>query len=242
MRTPPERDSPFLQKGCLMTNLPTKAAVLWTGGKDCALAMHIAMQSGFDVTCLVTFAPRDAHFRSHSLDLMRAQADAIDLPWLRMEIAEPYFDSYKAAIVQLRDEHGIEVVVTGDIAEVDGYPNWVRQCAEGSGVEVATPLWGLSRAEMLDALVRGSFRVIITAVKLSALGDTWVGREIDRATADELLSLHQTRGIDACGENGEYHTMVIDAPFFARPIRVSTIGASKDTERAYAEFAPSVIP
>ena len=29
-------------------------------------------------------------------------------------------------------------------------------------------------------------------------------------------------GIDICGENGEYHTLVVDGPVFRRPLELST--------------------
>lgn len=210
--------------------------MLWTGGKDCALAMHMSMQAGVCIDCLVTFAPTNARFRSHPLHIMQSQTNAIGRPWQRMEIVEPYFDSYRQALARLRDERGIGCVVTGDIAEVDGHPNWIRQCAEGLGIDVATPLWGMDRAEMLDALVSESFVAVITAVKLSALDSAWIGRQIDRRTADELLDLQESRGVDACGENGEFHTMVVNAPFFARGVDLAIAGTVSEGERAYAKY------
>lgn len=223
-------------------NTSPRAAVLWTGGKDCALAMHLSMEAGADIICLVTFVPPDARFLSHPLPVMQAQAEAVGRPWHRIEIVEPYADSYRNAFIRLRDEKAIDTIVTGDIAEVDGYPNWVRRCAEGLDVEVSTPLWGLSRAETLDALVGNSFAVTISAVKLSALDRSWIGREIDRKIADELLALQEDDGVDACGENGEFHTIVTYAPFFAHRIPITLTGVYDDGDRAYAELCVTDAP
>ncbi|PSW42250.1 hypothetical protein C0W40_17310 [Photobacterium leiognathi subsp. mandapamensis] len=38
--------------------------------------------------------------------------------------------------------------------------------------------------------------------------------------------------IDPCGENGEFHTLVINAPYFHKPLEVEWLGIDK-TERFY---------
>ena len=34
-----------------------------------------------------------------------------------------------------------------------------------------------------------------------------------------LENVREALGIDLCGENGEYHTVVVDGPLFRRPVR-----------------------
>jgi diphthamide synthase (EF-2-diphthine--ammonia ligase) len=36
-----------------------------------------------------------------------------------------------------------------------------------------------------------------------------------------MKSIFAQRGIDPCGERGEYHTAVVDSPLFSRPIAVT---------------------
>ena len=78
---------------------------------------------------LVTFVPQNAHFRAHDLHLMTWQAKAIGLPHRRIIIEPPYDAGYERALAALRAD-GIECVVTGDIAEVGGHPNFVTARAE----------------------------------------------------------------------------------------------------------------
>lgn len=211
----------------------TNTAVLWTGGKDCALAMQRAMQQGCEITRIVTFVPPDARFLAHPLPVMQAQVDAIGRPWHRPEVTEPHFESYRKALSALKSDHGVEAVVTGDISLVDGYPNWIRQCAEGLDVEVMTPLWEMDRVGLLRELVEDGFEVMISAVLLSALDEDWLGRRID---PDTIRELERLEGVDPCGENGEFHTVVLNAPYFAKRVDARVVGTHRADGMAFAEL------
>ena len=107
--------------------LLSNAALLWTGGKDGALALHEARTAGISITQLITFAPETPQFRAHPLPLVKAQAKALRLPHRTIIIAEPYRESYIAAIRSLKEKHDVNALVTGDIAEVGGFPNWIHK-------------------------------------------------------------------------------------------------------------------
>src|SRR5581483_8991573 len=106
------------QRHRLMQN----AAMLWTGGKDSALALHEAVLYDCRVRCLVTFAPTDPDFLAHPLAFIKLQAQALNLPHHVLSIQEPFAQGYETALAQLRDEMNIDAVITGDIAEVAGSP------------------------------------------------------------------------------------------------------------------------
>jgi diphthine-ammonia ligase len=218
-----------------MPNPPVDAAVLWTGGKDCSLALHAARASGLAVRGLVTFTPREPRFLAHPLPVLLTQARALGLPHRCCVIEEPFREGYERALRRLRDE-GLRVLVTGDIAEVAGHPNWVRELAEPLGLRVDTPLWGRSREELLARLLELRFRVVISCVDTRRLPATWVGRELAAAAIAELHELQRSQGVDACGENGEYHTLVLEAPGFRAPVE---LGAFRVEERApFAHLVP----
>ncbi len=122
----------------------SRAVVLWTGGKDCALACHEAQLSGHEIVRLVTFAGAE-QLRAHPLPMMKEQAQAMGLPHAVIRVTQPYEESYRQAIRVLREVDQVDCLITGDIAPVDGYPNWVRECAQGTGVDVLTPLWETDR-------------------------------------------------------------------------------------------------
>ena len=149
-----------------------KAAVSWTGGKDCNLALLKAWRNpAYRVTCLVVFCPPDARFRAHPLPLMRAQARLLSLPLRTIEFsldaAKDYKKAYVNGIQNLKEEHGIEVIVTGDMDLVGSMQrNWIEECTESvPGVGVYLPLWKADRGTILNELVEYGFHVVFTCVK-----------------------------------------------------------------------------
>jgi diphthamide synthase (EF-2-diphthine--ammonia ligase) len=52
------------------------------------------------------------------------------------------------------------------------------------------------------------------------LDSTWLGRPL---TLDMLIDLPGI-GVDPCGEQGEYHTLVTNSPLFERPLQIRSTG------------------
>jgi len=194
------------------------SAILWTGGKDSALALHRTARAS--VRELVTFVPPNAHFQAHDLELMSWQARALGLPHRRVVVDLPYQQGYERAFAELLAS-GIECVVTGDIAPVDGRPNFVSECAARVGMNVALPLWGVDRRAHLREIVALGFDIVLTFVNEPWLDHTWVGRHLDAVALRELDELSGSNGLDQAGENGEYHSMVLGGPGFQVALEVT---------------------
>ncbi len=214
------------------------AAMLWTGGKDSAMALHEACRDGLNVRCLVTFAPPEKRFLAHPLPFMQKQAEALALPHHVASVAPPFEESYPLALKHLRDGMGIDCVVTGDIAEVDGYPNWIRQQARPLGLEVCTPLWNRRREVLLQQLFERGFRAIISCVDTRRLAADWVGRALDASAMQALRAAAQRTRLDSCGENGEYHSLVTDAPDFGHPLQFPRFKVAQSGHLAHMDVEP----
>jgi uncharacterized protein (TIGR00290 family) len=196
------------------------AAMLWTGGKDSAMALHEAGQNGYCVQCLVTFAPPEPDFLAHPLSFIKMQAQALALPHHVLPISAPFEQSYETGLRRLREEMGIDCVITGDLAAADGNPNWIRERSRPVGMNVHTPLWGRDQNILLQQLLDKGFNVRFSCVKTRWLDESWIGRELNASALAELRSIHEQTGLDLCGEEGEYHTLVTDGPRFTRSIDI----------------------
>ena len=212
------------------------AAMLWTGGKDCSLALYEAGRDGYDVRCLVTFAPSNPNFLAHPPAFIKMQAQALALPHHILPISEPFEKSYEAALCKLREEMGINTVITGDIAEVGGSPNWIRERSRPVGMNVHTPLWGRERLALLQQQLASGFKAIFSCVNTRWLAAGWVGRELDDAAIAELRGIRDRTGLDLCGEEGEYHTLVTDGPSFAHAIHICSHSKRTRDLLAYMEI------
>lgn len=219
-----------------MRNHVKNAVVLWTGGKDSAMALHEARHAGYHLEHLVTFAPSDPHFSAHPLVFIRLQAEALGLPHTTVIVDPPFESGYEAALRNLCEEMQIDTVVTGDIGQVDGHPNWIRERCRAVAMNVFMPLWGRDRKTLLQQLLTGGFKACISCVRGPLLTPDWVGRGLDRSAISELEILCADRDMDLCGEQGEYHTLVTDGPGFAREIRIGAYSRRSEGALTYMEI------
>ena len=53
------------------------------------------------------------------------------------------------------------------------------------------------------------------------MDDSWLGRRIDRKFLIDIKEYQRNRNLDICGENGEYHTFVVDGPCFHKRVSIT---------------------
>jgi len=213
-----------------------KAAVLWTGGKDSCLAFYEAQRAGCKIDSLITFVPGNPVFLAHPIPFMKYQAKTINLPHRIVEIKEPYKEGYRDAFSLLKARHNIDTLITGDIDEIDGHSNWVAEYSGYAGIDIQTPLWKMNRLEVLKQLLKYQFKVIFSCVKKPWFTDEWVGKEITSDILSQLNAMNTAKDIDICGERGEYHTMVCDAPFFQKSISINSFSKCEKDDLMYIDI------
>ena len=212
-----------------------KVAISWSGGRESSLACHRVMKEGHKVACLVTFV-LDQYWPAmgHPPQIMRLQSESIGIPLVMLKIDEPYKEGYRKAIANLIETWTIEGIVTGDIYVVDEiHGNWMESVCKGLDIKVLMPLWAQDTSEVLDEEMSEGFRAVFTCVKQPWFDRDWIGRALNKDTVKDLLALAKKHGIDPCGENGEYHTMVIDGPIFKKPVKIPRFTREKSETRHY---------
>ena len=191
-------------------------AVMWSGGKDSALAAWRARMSGRELRWAVTAydeATDRVRFHATRIDRVHAQVMAAGLEHLAVPTSPATFDDRVRAALSGLAARGCAGVVLGDIHLAD-VRTWYEERTTAAGLEHLEPLWGERPAALLQAAVREGFRAVITCVDRERLDPSWLGRVIDDVSASQLVAL----GIDACGENGEYHSYAFAGPVFRRPV------------------------
>jgi diphthine-ammonia ligase len=201
----------------------SKIAVSWTGGKDSTLALYEAEMLGGAIDCLVTFAPSRGSLLVHPLGFMALQAQALGLRHYVFDVEEPFDLSYENAIISIKEKRGISTLVTGDIGEVAGHnPDWMTDRCARCGIDLIKPLWHRDKAELLKRLLSLKFKVVFSCVKRPWFTDEWLGSELSENLVDRLIEISRRTGLDICGEQGEYHTLVLDGPQFKKRIRIGS--------------------
>ncbi len=191
-------------------------ALMWSGGKDSALALDRAIRSGIVVDRLLSFydsATRRVRFHSTRVEMLEAQAAAIGIDLHAIPTSWPEMEAnLRHELSSLRDE-GFSGVVLGDIHLAD-VRAWYEERVNAAGLNHVEPIWGESPQLLLKEFVSSGGRAVITCVELAKLDESWLGRVIDDRFASEIART----GVDACGENGEYHSFAFAGPVFRKPL------------------------
>jgi diphthamide synthase (EF-2-diphthine--ammonia ligase) len=85
-----------------------------------------------------------------------------------------------------------------------------------AGIRPELPLWHQDRRALAEEVLAAGFRAQVVCTDSRFLPDEFCGREYDAAFIRDLPP-----GVDACGENGEFHTFVFDGPNFNAPVTFS---------------------
>ena len=93
------------------------------------------------------------------------------------------------------------------------------------------PLWQGDRKELVLAMIDNGIEAMIVSCNRT-LGPDFLGRTIDTKLLEELEAI----GVDACGENGEYHTLVVNAPFFKNRLNIQMTGKATSSNYNFAEL------
>ncbi|MBU4200144.1 MAG: diphthine--ammonia ligase [Verrucomicrobia bacterium] len=188
----------------------------WSGGKDSCLALYRARHAGAKPARLLTMLAEDGiRSRSHGLtrEVLQAQSSRLGIPLLSPSASWSAYESvFTDALHQLKKE-GVPAGVFGDI-DFSPHREWDEKVCALTGLILCLPLWECSKLELLDQFLALGFKAMIVTVKEEKLGREFLGRTIDR----EIIGEFQRMGIDPCGENGEYHTVVVDGPLFSAPL------------------------
>ena len=190
----------------------------WSGGKDSCLALWRAVQGGARVRALATMFTEDGvRSRSHGLsrDVIAAQAAAMGVPLLSRSAT---WDEYEPAFVDLLREAtrlGATAAVFGDI-DIPRHRQWEESVCQHAGLAARLPLWQADRMALLEEFWKAGFECRLVVAREGLVDRQYLGRVLDRELAAELAS----QGIDACGENGEFHTLVTAGPLFRESLDI----------------------
>lgn len=221
---------------------PLPIVLSWSGGKDSARAAHaLRADSRYRLAGLLTTVTEGEDTISmHGVPrrLLELQAEALDLP-LQVVMIPPdcpnsVWEARMGAALALLRAGGVRHIAFGDLFLADLRAYRDAQLAR-AGLTGVYPLWGRDTAELAREFVDLSFRAVLCCVDTDALPAEFAGRALDHALLAQLPA-----GVDACGENGEYHSFVHDGPIFRAPIGC-TIGAPRlRTQRfSVCDLAPA---
>ncbi len=204
---------------------PTPVLVSWSSGKDSAWAYYTLWKQpelytvrGVFTTVTKTFDRVSIH--STPSWVLKHQAEKLGVPLYEIPIPYPcsnaqYENAMRAFLDQLKvlpEGLGATHLAFGDLFLED-----IRQYREDklreTGFTPIFPVWGRDTTALAHEMIDSGVRAIITALNPTKVPEEFAGRWFD---SDLLAELPE--GVDPLGENGEFHTCVVDGPMFSAPI------------------------
>ncbi len=216
-----------------------KAVVLWSGGKDAALALY-EVRERYEIAALLTTVTPDGRVGMHGVrgELLRRQAEALGLPLDTVPIPAvcsntDYEAAFHAALAPHRAA-GVRAVVCGDLF-LEDVRHYREERLFADGLTGVYPLWQQDTGELPRRFLALGFRAVLCCVDGRALEPSFAGRPFD---ADLLAELPP--GADPGGENGEFHTFVFDGPLFRGPVGWAAGGRTiRDGRFVYCDLTDS---
>lgn len=200
--------------------VPTPTVLSWSGGKDSALALHALLTDpAVDVRGLLTTVTEQydrVSMHGVRTELVAAQSASLGIP-LRIVHIPPsatnaqYERAMVDGLVALRGA-GVEAMAFGDLHLADVRAYRERLVGE-AGLRPVFPIWGKPTAKLAKDFIRDGFKAVLVCVDPRQIDVSLCGSEFDDVLLNALPN-----AADRCGEHGEFHTFVYDAPMFTQPI------------------------
>jgi uncharacterized protein (TIGR00290 family) len=194
----------------------------WSGGKDSALALDaLSRDPAVEVVGLLTSVTTGYDRISvHGVrrSMLQAQVERLNLPLFEIAL-EPGCtnDAYEAAFHAALEQIRAKLPEVTHIAFGDLFLEDVRAYRErlltGTGFDPLFPIWGEDTTSVARRFIADGFSARLVCVDTTQLDAGFAGREFDEKL---LVDLPPT--VDPCGERGEFHTFVSNAPQFSAPI------------------------
>jgi uncharacterized protein (TIGR00290 family) len=199
-----------------------RIALSWSSGKDSAWTLHrLRQMSDVEVVALITtFNSNADRVAMHAVRrrLVEEQAERVGIPLWPAELPWPcangVYEELMRDVCTRAISHGCTAIAFGDLFLRD-IRDYREKQLQGTGLEPLFPLWDIPTHELAREMIDGGVRARVTCADPRKLDRSFAGRDFDDAFIADLPA-----AVDPCGENGEFHTFVYDAPVFSRAIPV----------------------
>jgi diphthine-ammonia ligase len=190
-----------------------KAAALFSGGKDSLYSVQLVEKRGVKVTNLITLLPTLPWPSPHAenIECLKKIATSMNKQLTIVDARD------KEALPGALKSLNIDTLVAGDI-NVEEHVTAFEALCKNVGIKLLEPIYGRNTADLFDEIFGLGYKALITGVNLKELGEEWLGFVINKDTGAEFLS--KIGSVDPLGENGEFHTLVLDCPLYSNVFKV----------------------
>jgi len=190
-----------------------KGAALFSG-KDSLYSIYLAEKLGIPIDYLITFITTFNRPSGHleNINALKKIAEKMNKQLFIIDLKNGV-DGF----INLLDRMNIDTLVSGDVF-IEDHVKWLENICKKLNISIIEPIFHRSSLDILKEMMEEKFKAMIICIDNNILGEEWLGFILSKDTLDYFLS--KNRNIDPLGENGEYHTLVLECPLYKNPVKL----------------------
>jgi diphthine-ammonia ligase len=208
------------------------AAGLFSGGKESIHAISIVENQGVEVKHLIHQIPTFTSPHAHNFEALKILAKSMNKDFLIVDLHKG-----EQELVDSLKKLKVDALVAGDI-NVPQHVTWLQNICSQAGIVLLEPLFGKKTQILFQEMFsEPRFKATIIGVNTKYLSDKWLGFTISNETSEAFLS--KTRHIDPLGENGEFHTIVVESPLYSNAFKIKPLEKIPEKDMTYLRITLS---
>jgi len=200
-----------------------KVAVLFSGGKDSCLALHLARKEGHEIKYLLSILPSNFDsfmFHKPYLRLLKKQTEMLGIELIVMKsegVENKEIEDLRKLMKKVKNK--VDAIIVGGIAS-NYQGSRIKKICDEVGLKFYAPLWNYNADKIWKELLNNKFKVILTKISCEGLDERWLGNIIDKEKFEELKKLSERYGFRLDFEGGEAESAVLFMPGFKKDIKI----------------------
>ena len=202
------------------------AVALFSGGKDSLYATYLAEKQGITVNHLITLLPTLPQPSPHAKNIEALKLIA-ESTGKHLTVVDFRKDN---AFIEALENLEVDALVAGDIC-VEPHRRGLEDVCAKTGLKLLEPIYGRDTTKLFHEIFNSGFTALITGVNLDRMEEKFLGYSINKDTSADFLS--QIGAIDPLGENGEFHTLVLECPLYPKSFKTKSMEKKVEKGMAY---------
>lgn len=208
------------------------AASLFSGGKESVHAISTVESQSVEVKHLLHEIPTFDSPHAHNIEALQTLAKSMNKHLTIVDLRNG-----ERELVNSLKNLNVDALVAGDI-NVPQHITWLKNICSQAGIKLLEPLFGKETSILFrEMFSQPRFKATIIGVNTKHLSDEWLEFTISSETAEDFLS--RTRHIDPLGENGEFHTIVVESPLYSSAFKVKPLERITEKDMTYLRLTLS---
>jgi uncharacterized protein (TIGR00290 family) len=190
-----------------------KGAALFSG-KDSLYSIYLAEKLGIPIDYLIIFITTFNRPSGHleNINALKKIAEKMNKQLFIIDLKNG-IDGF----INLLNRINIDTLVSGDVF-IEDHVKWLENICKKLNISIIEPIFHRSSLDILKEMMEEKFKAMIICIDNNILSEEWLGFILSKDTLDYFLS--KNRNIDPLGENGEYHTLVLECPLYKNPVKL----------------------